>query len=114
LQGSAPAGQPVDRTLECDKGPRCLATAACKATDKDDTTEDPRFGRVGKQTIRDTGPISRKRRETAEEELLARSLDFMDRTHKAGKPFLLWHNTTRMHVWGSFRRWRRSPSGIRT
>ncbi len=36
--------------------------------------------------------------ETAEEELLARSLDFMDRTHKTGKPFFLWHNTTRMHV----------------
>ena len=37
--------------------------------------------------------------ETAEEELLARSLDFMDRSAKARKPFFLWHNTTRMHVW---------------
>jgi arylsulfatase len=36
--------------------------------------------------------------ETAEEELLARSLDFIDRSVKAGKPFFLWHNTTRMHV----------------
>jgi arylsulfatase len=36
--------------------------------------------------------------ETAEEEPLARSLDFMDRAHKAGKLFFLWHNTTRMHV----------------
>jgi arylsulfatase A-like enzyme len=36
--------------------------------------------------------------ETAEEELLARSLDFIDRTAEAGKPFFLWHNTTRMHV----------------
>jgi len=78
-------------------GPRGLLD--CKATDKDDPTEDPRFGRVGKQTIKDTGPITRKRMETAEEELLARSLDFMDRTHKEGKPFFLWHNTTRMHVW---------------
>jgi|SoiMetStandDraft_2_1073263.scaffolds.fasta_scaffold34867_1 arylsulfatase len=77
-------------------GPRGLLD--CKATDKDDPTEDPRFGRVGKQTIKDTGPITRKRMETAEEELLARSLDFIDRTHKAGKPFFLWHNTTRMHV----------------
>jgi len=78
-------------------GPRGLLD--CKATDKDDPTEDPRFGRIGKQTVKDTGPITRKRMETAEEELLARSLDFMDRTHKSGKPFFLWHNTTRMHVW---------------
>jgi arylsulfatase A-like enzyme len=77
-------------------GPRGLLD--CKATDTDDPTKDPRFGRIGKQTIRDTGPISRKRMETVEEELLARSLDFMDRTVKAGKPFFLWHNTTRMHV----------------
>ena len=59
---------------------------------------DPRFGKVGKQTCKDTGPITRKRMEIAEEELLARSLDFMDRSVKAGKPFFLWHNTTRMHV----------------
>jgi arylsulfatase A-like enzyme len=78
-------------------GPRGLLD--CKATDIDDPTEDPRFGRVGKQTIKDTGPITRKRMETAEEELLVRSLDFMDRTVKAEKPFFLWHNTTRMHVW---------------
>jgi len=71
----------------------------CKATDVDDSTEDPRFGRVGKQTIEDTGPLTRKRMETVEDDLLARSLDFIDRAHAADKPFLLWHNTTRMHVW---------------
>ena len=53
----------------------------CKATDVDDPTEDPRFGRVGKQTINDTGPLTRKRMETIEEDLLARSLDFIDRAH---------------------------------
>jgi len=77
-------------------GPRGLLD--CKATNEDDPTEDQRFGRVGKQTIKDTGSLTRKRMETAEEELLARSLDFMDRTVKAGKPFFLWHNTTRMHA----------------
>ena len=77
-------------------GPR--GALDCKATDKDDPTEDPRFGRVGKQTCKDTGPVTRKRMETIEEELLARSLDFMDRSVKTGKPFFLWHNTTRMHV----------------
>jgi arylsulfatase A-like enzyme len=78
-------------------GPRGVLD--CKATDVDDPTEDPRFGRVGKQTIEDTGPLSRKRMETVEEDLLNRSLDFIDRAHEADKPFLLWHNTTRMHVW---------------
>jgi arylsulfatase A-like enzyme len=79
----------------------------CKATDTDDPTEDPRFGRVGKQTIRDTGPLTRKRMETVEDDLLAHSLDFIERAHAAGKPFLLWHNTTRMHVWTRLsERWR--------
>jgi len=78
-------------------GPRGLLD--CRATDKDDPTEDPRFGKMGKQACKDTGPITRKRMGTVEEELLARSLDFMDRSVKAGKPFFLWHNTTRMHVW---------------
>jgi arylsulfatase A-like enzyme len=78
-------------------GPRGLLD--CKATDVDDPTEDRRFGRWGKQTCKDTGPITRKRMETAEEELTARSIDFMERSVKAGKPFFLWHNTTRMHVW---------------
>ena len=71
----------------------------CKASDVDDPTTDPRFGRVGKQTIKDTGPLTKKRMETVENDLLAHSLDFIDRAHAAGSPFFLWHNTTRMHVW---------------
>ncbi len=78
-------------------GPRGLLD--CKATTVDDPTVDPRFGKVGKQTIKDTGPITRKRMETVEDELVARSVDFMERSVKAGKPFFIWHNTTRMHVW---------------
>src|ERR1700731_4425566 len=78
-------------------GPRGVLET--KATDRDDPTEDKRFGRVGKQTIKDTGPLDRKRMTTVEDDLLARSVDFMDRANKSGKPFLLWHNTTRMHVW---------------
>jgi arylsulfatase A-like enzyme len=79
----------------------------CKATDTDDPTQDERFGRVGRQTITDTGPLTRKRMETIEDDLLARSLDFIDRAHQAGRPFLLWHNTTRMHVWTHLSdRWR--------
>jgi arylsulfatase A-like enzyme len=71
----------------------------CKATDVDDSTEDERFGRVGKQTITDTGPLTRERMTTIEGDLLDRSLGFIDRAHQAGKPFVLWHNSTRMHVW---------------
>jgi arylsulfatase A-like enzyme len=49
--------------------------------------------------IQDTGPLTRKRMETADNEFLATSLDFIDRAHAADKPFFVWHNSTRMHVW---------------
>jgi len=88
---------PKTETFHKKFGPRGVLD--CKASDKDDPTEDPRFGRIGKQTIKDTGPLTRKRMETVEEDLLARSLDFIDRSHRDGKPFFLWHNSTRMHVW---------------
>ena len=77
-------------------GPRGVLD--CKSSDKDDPTVDPRFGKVGKQVCKDTGPLSRKRMETVEEELLTHSLAFMDRSVKAGKPFFLWHNPSRMHA----------------
>jgi len=78
-------------------GPR--GNLDCKATDRDDPTEDPRFGPIGKQSCKDTGPITRKRMETIENELLERSLAFIDKAHDAGKPFFIWHNMLRMHVW---------------
>jgi arylsulfatase A-like enzyme len=68
------------------------------ATDSDDQTEDPRFGRVGKQRIEDTGPLTKKRMETVDEEFLAGAMDFIDRAHNDGKPFFIWWNSTRMHV----------------
>jgi len=88
---------PKDPRFKQRFGPR--GALRCKATDVDDPTVDPRFGRVGKQTIEDTGPVTRKRMETVDEEFLAGSLDFMERAVKAGKPFFIWHNATRMHVW---------------
>jgi arylsulfatase A-like enzyme len=78
-------------------GPR--GVLRCKATNVDDTTVDPRFGKVGKQTIDDTGPLTKKRMETVDEEFLGASLDFMDRQTKAGKPFFCWFNSTRMHIY---------------
>jgi arylsulfatase len=78
-------------------GPR--GNLDCKATDRDDPTEDPRFGAIGKQSCKDTGPVTRKRMETIENELLERSLAFIDKANDAGKPFFIWHNMLRMHVW---------------
>ncbi len=49
--------------------------------------------------IEDTGPLTKKRMETVDMEALALSLDFMDRAHAAEKPFFLWFNSTRMHIW---------------
>ena len=78
-------------------GPR--GALRCKATENDDPTVDPRFGKIGKQKIDDTGPITRKRMETVEEEFLNGTLSFMERAVKEKKPFFIWHNSTRMHVW---------------
>jgi arylsulfatase len=48
--------------------------------------------------ITDTGPLTRKRMETIDEEVNAKALDFMQRAAKDGKPFFLWWNSTRMHI----------------
>ena len=49
--------------------------------------------------IEDTGPLTKKRMETVDDEVTAGALDFIDRAHKSGKPFFLWWNSTRMHIW---------------
>jgi len=49
--------------------------------------------------IEDTGPLSRKRMETADQEFTDAALKFMERSHDDGKPFFVWFNSTRMHVW---------------
>ena len=70
----------------------------CKATDSDDPTVDPRFGKIGKQTIEDTGALTKKRMETIDDETSAAAIDFMKRQQTAGKPFFCWFNATRMHL----------------
>ena len=77
-------------------GPR--GVLKCKASATDDPTEDPRFGRVGKQTIEDTGPLTKKRMETVDEEFLGAAKDFISRNAKSDKPFFCWFNSTRMHI----------------
>src|SRR5215475_364401 len=76
-------------------GPR--GVLRCKATDRDDPTEQPRGGRIGKQTIEDTGPLNRKRMETIDDETSAAAIDFMQRQVRANTPFFCWFNSTRMH-----------------
>jgi len=97
-------------------GPRSLVH--CYATDTDDSTEMPRWGKVGKQKIVDEGPLPpfsdmsnvpnmhnlpflkpKYDMTTFDEVLVKSSCDFMDKAKKDGKPFFVWHNTTRMHVW---------------
>lgn len=98
----------IDKT-----GPRDLVH--CTATDTDDPTDQPRWGKVGKQKIVDEGPLApfpdmkdmqnwQKGRpakydmETFDNVLVGKSEEFMDKAKKDGKPFFIWHNTTRMHV----------------
>src|SRR5499427_3493182 len=77
-------------------GPR--GVLHCWATDKDDATEQPRWGRVGKQRIEDTGPLTKKRMETCDDEFVGAAKDWIKRQHAAGKPWFCWVNTTHMHL----------------
>ena len=84
-------------------GPRNLVHSW--ATDKDDPTVDPRWGKVGKQKIVDEGPLPphptkgiKYNMETVDDHILKLSIDFMEKAKKAGKPFFLYLNPTRMHV----------------
>ena len=78
-------------------GPR--GVLKCKATDTDDATVDPAYGRVGKQVIENTGPLDTKRMETVDEEFIGAAMDFIDRKNKANTPWFCYFNPTRMHVW---------------
>ncbi|RLJ67847.1 arylsulfatase [Sulfurisoma sediminicola] len=87
---------PKDPQFKAKFGPR--GVFHCFATDKDDPTNDPRFGKVGKQKCKDTGPLTKKRMETIDEEVTAGAIKFMSKSVKDGKPFFLWWNSSRMHV----------------
>jgi arylsulfatase A-like enzyme len=107
---------PADENYYNTYGPRSLVH--CYATDKDDPTEMPRWGKIGKQRIVDEGPLppfpdmsnvpnmhdlpfakAKYDMTTFDEVLVKASSDFMDKAKAANKPFFVWHNTTRMHVW---------------
>jgi arylsulfatase len=78
-------------------GPRGVLHAW--ATNTDDPTVDPKFGKVGKQKIEDTGPLTRKRMQTVDKEVTDVALGWMDRVGKTGKPFFMWWNSTAIHIW---------------
>jgi arylsulfatase A-like enzyme len=107
---------PVNQDYFNQNGPRNLIHSF--ATETDDSTEMPRWGRVGKQRIIDEGPLppfpdmsnvpnmhdlpflkAKYDMTTFDEVLVKASSDFMDKAKRDGKPFFVWHNTTRMHVW---------------
>jgi arylsulfatase A-like enzyme len=68
------------------------------ATNVDDPTEQPRWGKVGKQKIEDAGELCPQRMETVDDEILSKALTFVDKAHNDGQPFFLWLNPTRVHV----------------
>jgi arylsulfatase A-like enzyme len=68
------------------------------ASDKDDATVDPRWGKVGKQKVEDAGTLYPKRMETVDDEIQDLAFKFVDKAKADGKPFFLWLNPTRMHI----------------
>lgn len=97
---------PKDPAFRDKYGPRNVLH--CYATEKDDPTVMPRWGVIGKQRIEDDGPLppgpgmdknAKYDMETVDDAFLKSAFDFMDKSKKDGKPFFVWHNTTRMHIW---------------
>ena len=84
------------QNLKATVGPRNMLHSF--ATETDDPTSDPRWGRVGKQKIEDAGELCPERMKTVDDEILAKTFAFMDKAKKDGKPFFIWLNPTRMHV----------------
>jgi len=88
---------PKDPEFKKRLGPRGILD--CKATENADKTKDPRFGVVGKQACKDTGPLTRKRMETADEEFLDRTMKFITKNTESNTPWFAWLATSRMHFY---------------
>jgi arylsulfatase A-like enzyme len=82
--------------LRAQVGPRNMVRSV--ATNVDDTTVDPRWGKIGKQKIEDAGELCPKRMETVDDEIRDEALKFLDKAKADNKPFFLWLNPTRMHI----------------
>lgn len=86
---------PKDPAFRGKYGPRGVLD--CKASTTDDPTVDPRFGKAGKQVCRDTGPLTKRRMVTIDDDVAERAVDFIHRQQRAGKPFFVWVNFSHMH-----------------
>ena len=91
-----PAHPNYPQALKDKIGPRNMLHSW--TTDKDDPTVDPRWGKVGKQKIKDEGTLYPDRMKTVDDEILAHAFTFIDGAKASGKPFFCWLNPTRMHV----------------
>ena len=87
---------PKDPAFRAKYGPRGVLD--CKASNTDDPTVDPRFGKVGKQVCKDTGPLTKARMLTIDDDIADRAADFIKRQNTAGKPVFVWVNFTHMHL----------------
>ena len=101
---------PKDPRFRAKFGPR--GVLKCKASDRDDPTVDPAFGRVGKQVIENTGPLDTKRMETVDEEFLAAAKEFIGRQQRAGTPWFCYFNSTRMHVFTHLKQASQGKTGL--
>jgi arylsulfatase len=91
-------------------GPRNVIHAW--ATDEDDETVQPRWGKIGKQKFEDTGPLNIERIKTFDKETSALATDFIERSVKDDKPFFVWQNFTRMHAYTQISDEIRGQSGL--
>ncbi len=91
-----PAHHNYPQALKDKVGPRNMVHSW--ATDRDDPTVQPRWGKIGKQRIEDAGTLYPKRMETVDDEILQNTFAFIDKAKRENKPFFVWLNPTRMHV----------------
>jgi arylsulfatase len=101
---------PKDPRFRQKFGPR--GVLHCYATDKDDSTDDPAYGKVGKQRIENTGALDTKRMETIDDEFTDAAVAWMDKQAKAGKPFFCYYNSTRMHVFTHLKKESQGKTGV--
>src|SRR6476660_8851471 len=88
---------PKSPSFRAQFGPR--GVMKCVAVPTDTPGDDPRFGTWGKHKCENNRPITKKRMETIDEEFLKASMDFIDRANRDKKPFFVWFNPSRMHIW---------------
>ena len=62
--------------------------------------------------VENTGPLTKKRMETVDEEFTTSAIDFMQRAKNAGKPFFLWWNSTRIHIWTRLKKESEGKTGL--